>query len=323
MSNEQVKEAFELSAKFIAHQSYQSLTHAFIHFFSSLDNVNEVSSYEIFGNVSVKNDLSIRRFPLTLSEDFRDNKTDVLLKFLAESKGGIYQDTVNDKHWIFLDVIHGVKPRRAILIEGALSSQELVTLEGLYGVYANQVALLDSKERDALTELSNRQTLQTTLNDIVVYYRNKPDQIKEKSSWLAVLDIDHFKKINDDYGHLFGDEVLVHFSRLMENTFRHTDFIFRYGGEEFVVILNNNNLEGARKSLERFRAAVENYNFPSGKVTVSTGFSMIDPVAPPSLHIEYADQAVYEAKNRGRNNVVYHGDMKAQLRHESNDIEMF
>lgn len=115
----------------------------------------------------------------------------------------------------------------------------------------------------------------------------------------------------------------MHFSRLMEQEFRHTDFLFRYGGEEFVAILNNTDKAGATDSLERFRKAVTEYKFPSGDVTVSIGFTMVDPIAPPTLHIEYADRALYEAKQNGRNQVVYYDESLHSKEQTTTDVEFF
>ncbi len=323
MSSEDIKNAFALSAKFLAHQSYQSLTHAMIHYFKSLEGIGDVASYEIFGEPEDPDNITIRRFPLTLDEEYRDNNTELLFKCLAKSTGGVRIISYRDNYWTFLDVVNGVKPRRVLLLEGRVSDDLQVVVEGLYEIYASQVALLDSKERDVLTRLPNRQTLETTLNDIVVFHRNFPNADSKKNSWVAVLDIDHFKQINDGYGHLFGDEVLVHFSRLMEQEFRHTDFLFRYGGEEFVAILNNTDKAGATDSLERFRKAVTEYKFPSGDVTVSIGFTMVDPIAPPTLHIEYADRALYEAKQNGRNQVVYYDESLHSKEQTTTDVEFF
>jgi len=323
MSADEIKKAFDLSAKLLAHKSYQSLTYAFIHYLTSLQQVDSVASYEVFGDCCEQADYSIRRFPLTLDEDFRDGNSELLIEFLKASKGGITQTINNHQSWVFLDIIKDVKPRRCLLIKGTITDAEQVMIEGLFSVYANQVSLLDSKERDQLTELANRQTLDTTLNDLVVFYRNSKNHSTQRFSWIALLDIDHFKKINDEFGHLYGDEVLVHFSRLMEQQFRHTDFVFRFGGEEFVVILNNIDLAGAINSLERFRKAVAEFEFPSGHISVSIGFTMVDPIAPPSLHIEYADRALYEAKHRGRNQTVHYEDIKQSIHYKVNDIEMF
>ena len=323
MSSQDVKQAFELSATFLAHKTYQSLTHAMIHYFGSLEGVAEVASYEIFGDVSNPDDFLIRRFPLSLDDHYRDDNSKLLLKLLSSSHGGVKHHDEEGQHWIFLDVANDVKPRRVMLIRGQVSRSDNTIIEGLYQVYANQVALLDSKERDALTRLPNRQTLETTMEDIINFYRNRHDKDNPNHSWLAILDIDHFKKINDQFGHLYGDEVLLHFSALMEKVFRHSDFLFRYGGEEFVVVVNSCAAEGAAKALERFREAVEEYEFPSGKVTVSIGYTVIDPIAPPTLLLEHADRALYHAKDSGRNQVVHYQDIQESDHHEEGDIELF
>ena len=323
MSSQEVKQAFELSATFLAHKTYQSLTQAMIHYFSSLEGVSEVASYEIFGDVCAEDDFLIRRFPLSLDDHYRDNNTELLLKYLPQSRGGVMHLDVEGQHWIFLDVTNGVKPRRVMLIHGSVSSENNTIIEGLYHIYANQIALLDSKERDALTRLPNRQTLETTLDDLISYYRNRHDKESQNHSWLAILDIDHFKRVNDQYGHLYGDEVLLHFSSLMEKIFRHSDFLFRYGGEEFVVVVNSCSAEGALSALQRFRETVENYEFPSGRVTVSIGYTMIDPIAPPNLLLEYADQALYHAKNNGRNQVTHYHDIMEESPREEGDVELF
>ncbi|QKQ25313.1 hypothetical protein [Candidatus Reidiella endopervernicosa] len=163
MNNLNAKQAFELSATFLAHKTYQSLTHAMIHFFSSLDGVTGVAPYEVFGDPLVPVDLLIRRFPLSLDDHHRDNNTDLLMRFLPKSKGGVEHIQEDGKHWIVFDVTNNVKPRRVMLICGDLSNRDTTIVEGLYHIYANQVALLDSKERDTLTRLPNRQTLDTTL----------------------------------------------------------------------------------------------------------------------------------------------------------------
>lgn len=323
MSDNAIKQAFQLTAMLLAHKSYQSLTHAVIHYFNSLDGIESVASYEIFGDVLNETEFLIRRFPLSLDEDFRDNNTELLLKLLKKSHGDLIRLEENGQHWIFLDNLNAVNPRRVMLLKGAVSETDLAIIEGLNQVYSGQVALLDSKERDALTHLSNRHTLETTLNEIVVFFRGKPFKKMDKISWLAILDIDHFKLINDAYGHLYGDEVLVHFANLMEKNFRHADFLFRYGGEEFVVIINNCSEDGAVFALEKFRQIVMDYRFPAGNVTVSIGYTKIDPVAPPNLLIEQADRALYHAKDHGRNQVVAYNAVSVHTPNVEGDIDLF
>lgn len=323
MDKTAIKQAFELSAMLLAHTSYQSLTHALLHYLSSIEGVTDVASYEIFGSVRQPETMSIRRFPLTLDEGYRDDNTDLITRMLSQSKGGVLRIHEQGKHYLLLDFAKSVKPRRVVLISGEVGEMDQTIIEGLHGVCTNQIALLDSKERDVLTCLPNRQTLDQTLNDIVVFYRGKKNRSDFKNSWIALLDLDHFKSINDEFGHLYGDEVLLHFASLMEKTFRHTDFLFRYGGEEFVAIINNTDREGVYGTLERFRQVVENFPFPSGQVTVSIGFTMIDPVAPPALHLEYADRALYEAKNRGRNQVCGSSELELPDAVNGGPVEMF
>ncbi|EAR60123.1 GGDEF domain-containing protein [Neptuniibacter caesariensis] len=321
-SDQHIKKAFELSAKFLAHKSYNSLTHAVLHYFCSLEGVSEAVSYEIFGDPNSETGLSIRRFPMTLDESYSDRNRDLMLKALPKSKGGVTCFKFKGDDYILLDITKDVLPRRIILIRGKVSSSDLILVEGVYGIYANQVSLLDSKERDNLTGLPNRQTMEFTLNDVVTFHRNnKLNPIKP--SWMVVLDIDHFKKINDTFGHLYGDEVLLHFADLLKKSFRHTDFLFRYGGEEFVAIVNNANPEEAQQILERFHQAVQDYDFPSGKVTVSIGYTQVDPVTPPLLLFEHADRALYHAKHNGRNMIVNFEDMDSQVRVHEDDIELF
>jgi diguanylate cyclase (GGDEF)-like protein len=317
-----VKRAFEVAAVFMAHRSYQSLTHAMIQFLQEFEGVEDVAAYEVFNGIG-RNGSAIRRFPLTLDEDFQDRNTDLLQRILTQSKGGVSCSLTEG--WICLDVIKDVKPRRMMLLRGHLSEENMSIVEGIYAIYASQVALLDSKERDALTGLANRQSMETTINDIIVFYRNKESRKDRRYSWLALLDIDFFKRVNDEYGHLYGDEVLLHFAGLMEHSFRHTDFLFRFGGEEFVVIVNNCDESQAKGILERFRQQVEAYEFPSVRITVSIGYCMIDPIAPPALLIERADQALYHAKDNGRNQVINAAQLESKKPSDSLDagVELF
>ncbi len=321
MKNMDVKGVFNLTAMLLKHGTIQELTHAIIDFFNSLDEIQNTFSYELYIEKSENNKLYIRRFPLTLEENYRDNNSELLKNYLKDGNGGVTHFEYKQEHWTILDV-NTIKPRRILLLKGQVNDDIKTVVDGIFSIYANQLALLDSKERDSLTHLPNRQTLEKTLNDIVIYFRGKHNQDNIKNSWVAILDIDFFKKINDKYGHVYGDEVLLQFSYLMDSTFRHTDFLFRFGGEEFVIVLNNCDVNGARYSLERFRKAVELHKFPSGQVSVSIGYTIINHVIPPRSLIEQADHALYEAKNNGRNQVVLF-ENKASNEIKRGDVELF
>jgi diguanylate cyclase (GGDEF)-like protein len=128
--------------------------------------------------------------------------------------------------------------------------------------------------------------------------------------WLAVVDIDHFKRVNDQYGHLIGDEVLLLVAQLMRRAFRHGDRIYRFGGEEFLVLLRCPNTDSARVAFERLRVQIGVHDFPQvGHLTVSIGYTAIHADDTPGLAIERADLALYKAKSEGRDRTIAHADL--------------
>jgi diguanylate cyclase (GGDEF)-like protein len=126
---------------------------------------------------------------------------------------------------------------------------------------------------------------------------------------LLMLDIDHFKTVNDTYGHLVGDEVLREVGRLLSETLRSTDFTARFGGEEFTVILPQTTEEQARHLAERLRLLIAALQFThqarSFSITVSIGVAGLQPgaLARRRSLLEKADQALYQAKKLGHNQV--------------------
>jgi diguanylate cyclase (GGDEF)-like protein len=111
----------------------------------------------------------------------------------------------------------------------------------------------------------------------------------------------------------------------MEKSFRYNDFLFRFGGEEFVVILNLVDMASARDVFDRFRETIAQFNFPTvGRVTVSIGVTHIDSHALPASLLDHADKALYHAKGQGRNQVVFYEDMDIELStKDDSDIELF
>lgn len=124
---------------------------------------------------------------------------------------------------------------------------------------------------------------------------------------LAVLDIDHFKRINDDYGHLAGDKVLKIIAGELFKRLRKTDFIARFGGEEFVLLIPSTPMEGGLKLLDTLRSAIENcpFHFKGERVTISLsgGISSFGSAERSEQVFERADQALYRAKRSGRNRI--------------------
>jgi diguanylate cyclase (GGDEF)-like protein len=146
-------------------------------------------------------------------------------------------------------------------------------------------------------------------------------------NWLAVVDIDHFKQVNDRFGHLYGDEVLILIANILRTSFRSHDRIFRFGGEEFVVLLRNTTLSKAHKVFNRFRETVQEHHFPQvGSVTVSLGFVGTSRGSPVEI-LGQADQALYYAKEHGRNQVRFYEDLIASgelaTKVANDDVELF
>lgn len=199
--------------------------------------------------------------------------------------------------------------------------------------YLNFLALIDDNERDTLTGLLNRKTFDLRISKLISTLQNLNSKSVNKSETvkyhLAVLDIDHFKHVNDTFGHIYGDEVLLLFANLMKKTFRDNDLLFRFGGEEFVVLLANTDIAQSLIALERFRSAIEGNNFPQvGQVTVSIGVALISSDEMPRTTIDRADQALYFAKQNGRNQIrVYEDLLKEGLLKEQDiqtgEIELF
>jgi len=145
----------------------------------------------------------------------------------------------------------------------------------------------------------------------------------------ALLDIDFFKSINDRFGHVYGDEVLILFANTMRKTFRDDDMLFRYGGEEFAVLLSKVSLEQAESILNRFRKNIENITLPLGDcVTASSGYCQFTNTVPLSAITERADKALYYAKEHGRNNVrnyenLIENNKISDIVVDQGDVELF
>jgi len=168
-------------------------------------------------------------------------------------------------------------------------------------------------DMDGLTGIYNNRYFQSALDKEL----NRTARNKNPLS-LVLVDIDHFKRFNDDHGHLVGDFVLTEFSRVMGANLREYDVMARYGGEEFVVILPETTEENAFLVAEKLRSAVEEQSFTEGveryRVTASFGIASIVSSAEDSLDkmdlIRMADEALYDAKKRGRNQVAVYSVKK-------------
>jgi len=205
------------------------------------------------------------------------------------------------------------------------------TIAMLLQIYQNFTGLLNDNEHDTLTGLLNRKTFEYKINKVLAQMQKTSKRMDDKLDrihFLAIFDIDHFKNVNDEFGHLIGDEVLLLFSQLMTQTFRDRDQLFRFGGEEFVGVFECASSADIQSILDRFRQKVGNFEFPQvGKVTVSAGYTEISAYDASSQLIDRADVALYYAKNNGRNRVCHYEQLIAvgalQENKKEGDIELF
>lgn len=160
-------------------------------------------------------------------------------------------------------------------------------------------------DRDPLTKARNRTTMLHTLRQYHALY-----QKDELRSALIMFDLDHFKKINDTYGHAVGDEALIAVVKWAKQLLRSHDFIYRYGGEEFLLLMPDTNLEQAQVVAERLRVGIAELRIPFERfqtkvqVTASFGVTAFTEYRTVEESIDLADEAMYKAKAAGRNKVI-------------------
>lgn len=241
----------------------------------------------------------------------------------------LHTDMVKEKgrgtmHYCWFPIVHGKAPLACLEISAhrPLTVQLLTLIDGMLGLYRNYLSLLQYSQVDTLTRLLNRKTFEDSLQKLLrstdgttITHQSQERRSEEEQNddWLVIFDIDHFKQVNDHYGHLFGDEVLLIMSDIMRQVFRRRDKLFRFGGEEFIVILRRTSERNALKVMERFRHSVANHIFPQvGQVTVSLGLTRILPGDNPTTVLGRADEALYYAKQNGRNQLHYYETLAAQ-----------
>ena len=189
-----------------------------------------------------------------------------------------------------------------IAVNIVMSFLLLWMVKDLSDEYINRMNLLNSSRKDPLTQLYNRRAL-------MYYYDHfTTGRTKDFPLSIAFIDIDHFKRVNDQYGHLVGDIVLQKVSEVIAQNIRSDDVIARYGGEEFVILLPKCNREEVLQVVERIRKTVEDNpivaNGISIWVTLSAGIATSPGIKANQL-LKKADDALLAAKRNGRNQIEY------------------
>jgi len=209
----------------------------------------------------------------------------------------------------------------------ALESSAHNLIRSILRIYRNFQSLLDYSEHDTLTGLLNRKSFDETFFKIIaapgagdtqrsLAPADRPNRrafAPEERLWLGMIDIDFFKSVNDQFGHLIGDEVLLLLSRLMRSSFRADDRLYRFGGEEFVVLMRCKCSREVARVFERCRLAAEQHLFPQvGHITVSIGYTEVKCDDSPAAALGRADKAAYYAKEHGRNQIRSYSELTAR-----------
>jgi diguanylate cyclase len=157
--------------------------------------------------------------------------------------------------------------------------------------------LLQLARKDPLTGVGNRRALDEKLSEVCAAQARSSAPCS-----LILIDIDNFKEFNDEFGHAVGDQILVRLTEIIDFRIRGADSLYRIGGEEFVVVIEGQRKERARRLAEQLRTLVEAYDLaPEGRVTISLGVAELTAGETPEEWMRRADVALYESKRSGRN----------------------
>ena len=165
-----------------------------------------------------------------------------------------------------------------------------------YSIFTHQQKLAKVEDTDSLTHLWNRNAMQR--------FFHKSYQSQHLPISVMMVDLDYFKQVNDKFGHIVGDSLLVEFAQLLQENLRRSDYVGRFGGEEFCVVMPNTQVTQAQTVAESLLAIIHHHNFNHVEhLTASFGIAQMLPAESFEGVLSRADQALYSAKNDGRNNV--------------------
>lgn len=215
------------------------------------------------------------------------NKTGGIITCIDASKQRLYEQQIEEQLLQMNEYSMEIEQNRWELEQANQKLEDLARTDGLTGLF-NHRHFQDTLAREMKLALRGGVALSVIL-----------------------LDVDHFKKYNDSFGHPAGDFVLKQIATVLTESARASDVVARYGGEEFAIILSMTDAEGAVVVAERVRAAVEGAEWPERAITASFGVASMGIYQSPSTLIKAADEALYAAKEAGRNRIMHVSQLKA------------
>lgn len=258
-----------------------------------------------------------------------------LLSAFSKQKVESHSEKINDHYYFILMVNHSPSSDLIYLMERdrEVDKFEYDLLSGLFQVFKNFIDLIIDSQTDQLTGLLNRKTFDTAITRFWEYAnptnylgREKRQERENEQNYVVVFDIDHFKRINDDFGHLFGDEVLILVANKLRDSFRSDDFLFRFGGEEFVLLLKGITQENCEALLNKVHQRIAETEFPNiTQLTISSGVCALKDNIFYMTILDYADKALYESKKNGRNQATFFNiDEEVENKQEiTGEIDLF
>ena len=267
---------------------------------------------EPIGIFTTKDLIMLINLNCDLNEPIKEFMTTPVLSLLDNSTISDAIDFIREKHFKRIVIINEINQ-----VSGILTQKELLRI--VYNKWidfikeeGNRISKINEKlltttskleekaSFDFLTKLYNRQKFDSFLD----YEIKKSNRYETQSLSILLIDIDFFKNVNDNYGHLVGDQVLQEIAKILTVCSRDTDIVSRWGGEEFIVMLPSTNIEQAIFVAEKLRATIEKHKFEQvNHVTCSIGVSQHYKNQPKEEFFNKVDQALYSAKNNGRNRV--------------------
>jgi len=251
-------------------------------------------------------------FGIDSLSEFHKHYTDISEKFTPVNEYFNLKKVPKNKNWLdALEPLSGDKRVVAmqdvdniahafnVSINHLEGDKFLVSLTDISQTMLEKIDLSKKMEKDELTNTFNRKFINKNISSIIAHL--------EPNTYLgiAMIDIDHFKSVNDTYGHNIGDIVLKQMSNYVKSSIRSDDFLIRWGGEEFIVLIVTPSINSLFKAAEHIRVRIENSSFDTiGKITCSIGISLHKLGEDINKTIEKADKALYISKNSGRNRVT-------------------
>lgn len=253
-------------------------------------------------------------YKCTSVEVFRKRYTCVCHTFIANDNYYYLGKNKSDENWVYelqalpedkrvvsmVSHIDGHPRAFSVSINGFEDRMYIINFNDISQTMIQQMDLENKVTHDKLTNAFNREYFDQKIEEII-----RKNHLADYFTAFAMVDIDHFKKVNDTYGHDIGDEVLKRFVKILQSHSRKHDVLIRWGGEEFLFVIPIRNAIILQKVLDNFRSMVEGESFAKvGKVTCSMGATLHMNDELISQTVKRADTALYEAKSSGRNRVV-------------------